>query len=74
MVDLILRGPPIDQQAIFMLAFVEELFFIDAVLKHAVKKDAPDRLYIHALVDASIGLLAVTPDMLLYWHWLRTDL
>ena len=39
-----------------MLAFNEERFVIDAVLKLAVKNDAllPDKLYIHALVDESV--------------------
>ena len=39
-----------------ILAFVDDRFVIEAVLKLAVKKEAllPDRLYIHALVDDSV--------------------
>ena len=39
-----------------MLAFVEERFVIDAVLKLAEKNDAllPDKLYVHALVNDSV--------------------
>ena len=49
-----------------MLAFVEEGFVIDAVVKLAVKKDAllPDKLYIHALVKESVV------SMLLHLIWL----
>ena len=39
-----------------MLAFVDERFVIDAVVKLAVKKKAilPDKVYIHALVKESV--------------------
>ena len=39
-----------------ILAFVEDRFVIEAVLKLAVKKEAllPDKLYIHAFVDERV--------------------
>ena len=39
-----------------MLAFLDERFVIDAVVKLAVKNDAllPKKLYIHALVEESV--------------------
>ena len=39
-----------------ILAFVEEIFVIEGVLKLAVRNDAllPERLYVHALVDDNV--------------------
>ena len=39
-----------------MLAFNDEKFVVDAVVKLSVKNDAllPDKLYIHALVKESV--------------------
>ena len=48
-----------------MLAFNEERFVIDAVLKLAVKKEAllPDKLYILAFVEERFVMLAFTEDI-----------
>ena len=48
-----------------MLAFNEERFVIDAVLKLAVKNDAllPDKLYILAFVEERFVMLAFTEDI-----------